>query len=523
MTVPRELEVKILRLYQAEKWPIGTIASQLRVHHSVVRRVLEAAGIPKAEQVRPSILDPYVPFVVETWKKYPKLPASRLYAMCVERGYPGKPDYFRQRAARYRPKPPAEAYLRLRTLPGEQAQVDWGHFGKIETGRATRPLVAFVVVLSWSRAIYLRFYMGQQSENFLRGHEGAFSFFGGTPRVLLYDNLKSAVLERVGAAIRLNPLLLDFASHYGFEPRPVAVARGNEKGRVERAIRYVRSSFFLARKWKDLDDLNAQALAWCRGSALERLCPEDRSLTVGEALSAEQPKLLALPGAPFPTDERREVRVGKTPYARFDKNDYSVPHAHVRRTLVVVASEKEVRILDGTEEVARHPRSYDRGQQIEDPAHVAGLVEAKRHATKHRAMDRLAHAAPATRDLLVRLAERGKNLGNATQRLVVLLETYGAEALEQAVCEVLQRDVIHVHGVRQVLERERRARGQPPATPLPLPDDPRIRGISVRPHDLQSYDQLATRGPEVRDPRPRSHPLTKQEEDHDNSNNADRD
>ncbi|RMH42271.1 MAG: transposase [Alphaproteobacteria bacterium] len=354
------------------------------------------------------------------------------------------------------------------------------------------------MVLSWSRALFLRFYLGQQSENFLRGHEGAFAFFGGVPRVLLYDNLKSAVLERVGEAIRFNPLLLDFADHYRFEPRPVAVARGNEKGRVERAIRYVRSGFFLARTWRDLDDLNAQAEAWCRGASLERRCAEDDTLSVGEALEREREHLLALPDAPFPTDERKEVRVGKTPYVRFDKNDYSVPHTHTRRTLVVLASPDTVRVLDGTDEIARHTRSYDRGAQIEDPAHVAGLVEAKRQGRKHRGMDRLAHAAPATRELLVRLAERGANLGNATQRLLRLLDTYGAEELEAAVREVLERGVLHVPGVRQVLERERRARGLPPATPLALPDDPRVRGLSVRPHSLESYDELA-RGEERKD------------------------
>ena len=113
--------------------------------------------------------------------------------------------------------------------------------------------------------------------NFLRGHEAVFHAWGGLPRVLLYDNLKSAVLERQGDAIRFHPLLLAFAAHYRFEPRPVAVARGNEKGRVERTIRYIRDSFFAARTWHDLDDLNAQAEAWCLGPAADRPCPEDPS------------------------------------------------------------------------------------------------------------------------------------------------------------------------------------------------------------------------------------------------------
>lgn len=269
----------------------------------------------------------------------------------------------------------AEAYLRLVTLPGEQAQVDWGHFGHLQIGRARRPLMAFVMVLSWSRRIHLRFFLDARVENFLRGHAGAFEAWGGLPQVLLYDNLKSAVLERVNDAIRFHPTLLAFSGHYRYEPRPVAVARGNEKGRVERAIRYVRDSFFAARTYTDLADLNRQAEAWCLGQADDRLCPQDRSMTVREAFTQEQPRLLALPGNPWPLEERGEASVGKTPYVRFDLNDYSVPHTLVHKTLTVLADPDRVRILDGLAVVATHPRSYDRGQQIEDPAHIADLVE----------------------------------------------------------------------------------------------------------------------------------------------------
>src|SRR6187551_3236826 len=194
-----EREAEILRLHHAEKWPVGTIASQLHVHHSTVRRVLIQAGVVAAEAMsRPSIVDPFVPFIKQTLTQYPRLRASRLYTMVRERGYAGAPDYFRHIVARHRPRPPAEAYLRLRTLPGEQAQVDWGHFGKIVIGNAARPLMAFVMVLSYSRQIFLRFYLGAAMPAFLDGHVSAFTFFGGVPRELLYDNLKSAVLERVG-------------------------------------------------------------------------------------------------------------------------------------------------------------------------------------------------------------------------------------------------------------------------------------------------------------------------------------
>lgn len=150
-------------------------------------------------------------------------------------------------------------------------------------------------------------------EDFLRGHQHAFAVFGGVPRVLLYDNLKSAVLERRGDAIRFNPTLLEHAGHHRYEPRPVAPYRGNEKGRVERAIRYIRSSFWPARSYQDLADLNQQAETWCAGLSSDRKCPEDKTLTVREAFEQEKSGLLALPDDHYPVEERVEVACGKTP------------------------------------------------------------------------------------------------------------------------------------------------------------------------------------------------------------------
>lgn len=485
-----ELEATILRLSQVEKWPAGTIASQLGVHHEVVTRVLLKGGLPRAAIERPAQVDRFVPFVRETWERFPRLTASRLYQMCCERGYAGSADHFRHAVARWRPRPRAEAFLRLRTLPGEQGQVDWAHFGHMTIGRARRPLVAFVCVLSFSRAIHLRFMLGMRTADFLVGHAHAFEFFGGVPRVVLYDNLKSAVLERAGDAIRFNPALLAFAAHHRYEPRPVAVARGNEKGRVERAIGYVRTDFFPARTWRDLDDLNAQALGWCLGAAMDRRWPGDPGRSVRDAFTEERASLLPRPADRFPVEERREVSIGRTPYARFDGNDYSVPHTHVRRTLILLATQDEVRLLDGPAELARHRRSYDTRAQVEDPAHVRALVEQKRRARGHRGLDRLAHAAPSSRTLLERLAERGANLGSSTGRLLRLLAAYGAEALEGAVAEVLLRDAPHVHAVRQVLESRRAAAGQPPARALPFRAGMPGGELTVRPHDLRTYDDL---------------------------------
>lgn len=486
-----ERAAEILRLYHAEKWRVGTLARQLGVHHNTVRRVLARAGqAPGLAAVRPSQVDPFVPLIRATFEKYPTLRASRLYAMVRERGYSGGPDHFRHVVARYRPARAAEAYLRLRTLPGEQARVDWGYFGKLRIGPAERPLWGFVMVLSYSRQIFLRFFFGNAMANFLRGHVAAFATWSGVPRVLLYDNLKSAVLERIGQAIRFNPTLLELAAHYRFEARPVAVARGNEKGRVERAIRYIRDSFFAARRFADLADLNAQATAWCTGLAAERPCPEDRRRLVGEVFAEEGAHLLGLPDNPFPCEERQEIRVKRTPYVQFDGNDYSVPHSYVRRLVVIHASLEAVRIVDGTTLLATHPRSWDKGQQIEIAAHVADLVAWKRAARHHRGLDRVQQACPSAAAFFRAAAARQANLGALTTGLTALLDGYGAAAVEAALAAALQAHAPHLAAVRQLVEQERQAQRQPPPIPVALPDDARVRDLVVHPHALTTYDDL---------------------------------
>ena len=491
MTISKALEAMILRYHFVEHWGPHTIATQLGVHHSSVDRVLSQAGLPKAERARQaSIIDPYVPFLIETLASYPKLTAARLYAMAQQRGYHGGPSHFRSHVAQLRPRKPSEAYLRLRTLAGEQAQIDWGHFGTVQIARAQRPLMAFVMVLSWSRQIFLRFYLNQRIECFLRGHVEAFQTWGALPRVLLYDNLKSAVLERREDAIRFNPALLALAAHYRFEPRPVAVARGNEKGRVERAIRYIRDSFFAGRQWHDIDDLNAQADAWCTGPAANRPCPEDPSMSVREAFEREQPQLLALPDNPFQTDQLLSVSVGKTPYLRFDLNDYSVPHTHVQRTVTVIASQTRLRVLDGQDLIAEHPRSYGKAEQIENPEHLEALLRTKRAARHHRAQDRLAYAAPSSAELLRQGARRSSPLASLAAQLVQLLDDYGADELERAIAQALLNDVPHPNAVRQELQRRRELRDQRPPLVLTLPDNDKARNIVVRAPSLARYDQI---------------------------------
>jgi hypothetical protein len=187
------------------------------------------------------------------------------------------------------------------------------------------------------------------------------------------------------------------------------------------------------------------------------------------------------------------VTIGKTPYARFDLNDYSVPHTHVRRPLTVLADTERVRIVEGATIVADHRRSYDRGAQIEDPAHIQTLVQFKRGARQHRATDALTRAVPAAEQLLVAAATHGYNLGSITTAMGQLLQRYTPAEIQLAVLDALARDVPHPNAVRLAIEHRRQLRGQRPPTPVTLPEHLRARDVIVQPHALGTYDQLTER------------------------------
>ncbi len=482
---------EIRRLFYAEHWRIGTIASELSLHPDTVRSALETVRFNQRTLVRPSALDPYTEFIRATLDQYPVLRATRIHEMIAARGYSGSIIQTRRLVRRLRPIPVAEAYLRLRTLPGEEAQVDWGHFGHIQVGRARRPLSAFVMVLSWSRAIHVTFTLDQTMESFLRGHIDAFEYFGGAGRTLLYDNLKTAVLARQGNAIEFHPRLLELAGHYHFLPRPCNVARGNEKGRVERQIRFLRDRFFAARQFRDVDDLNAQFLRWREEWAHARSCPGDPDKSVAEALEEERPRLLRLPEHPFECDLVLPKRSGKTPYLRFDRNNYSIPPEFVRRPVTLVATHDEVRILDGGQEVARHRRSYDRGQTIEDPRHIAALVAFKREGRAAKGRDRLLTVLPCAEAFFMKMLEREVPLATATGQITRLLDEYGAAQTNAALQFALRRDTSSLSSLALWLEQERRRQNPVPRIPLTLPDRPGVRDLHITPHNLETYDALA--------------------------------
>lgn len=492
--ISAELRAKIRRLFFAEHWKIGTIVSQLGVHRDTVEAAIEPKHFVNTRyREAVGLLDPYKSLIASTLETYPRLRATRLYDMLQERGYKGTVYPVRRYVRKVRPIAKHEAFFRLTMLPAEQAQVDWGSFGTVRIGRALRKLSCFVLTLSWSRWLWARFTLDQTLESFVRCHVLAFEALGGVLRQLLYDNLKSAVLERVdNDLIRFHPQMLALAGHYHFVPALCAKARGNEKGRVERRVRDLREGFFEARSFRSVDDLNAQLAVWLERVQRERPVPDDpEQRTVREAFAQEREALLPLPAHRFVCDYVKPIKSGKTPYVRFDRNHYSIPHTHVRKPVSLVASDTRVRVLDGLEVLADHERCYDAGRWIEDPKHLQDLAAYKRRAKEQRGRHRLIAACPAARAFLEAIALHGGHLGGTTARLLRLLDQYDATSLETALAHAHDRSAFSAHSVAHILEQRRRVTGAPPPVTIMLSDDPRVRDTVVVPHALGEYDLLA--------------------------------
>lgn len=488
--VPEEQIARVRHLFHAEHWKVGTIATELALHPSTVRAALATDRFRSRPRIREQITGPYLDFLRQTLQQYPRLRATRLHQMISPRGYTGSISQLRRVVATLRPQH-REAFLRLRTFAGEQAQADWAHFGQVTIGQARRRLSAFVLTLSYSRALWLEFFYDQSLENFLLGHVHAFTAWGGAPRTILYDNLKSVVLERRGDAIHFHPRLLELSAHYHFSAYPCRPARGSEKGRVERAILFVRENFFAARPFTTLADFNRQARQWCDTVAHQRPWPGDDTRTVAQAFAEEKPRLLSLPVHPFSCDLTQTIKTDKTIYVRFDLNDYSVPPHVLGRTLTLVASPTKVRLLDGTAEVASHTRSYDRHKIVELLEHRQVLLEQKRKALGHTASGRLAILVPESQAFFEKAFQCGESAASLAPQLLRLLDDYGAQELALALREAIDRNTPRFSSVAFVLTRRHRQLQRSVPIPVHLSRRPELENMTVSHPSLEVYDELS--------------------------------
>jgi transposase len=492
MTIEIDQEADIRRLYYAEHWPVGTVAAQLGIHADAVKRVLGLLEPRTPGPPRPRLIDPFRPFVEQTLERYPGLRSTRLHDMLLDRGFKGSARTVRTFVAQVRPRPAREAFLRVEPLIGEQAQVDWAHVGEVDVPGGRRKLWIFVMLLSWSRALWGEFVFDLTVFSLLRSLARAAHYFGGSCRQWLFDNPKIVVLGRVGDAVRFHPLLLDFAGKMYVQPRVCAVRKANQKGRVERAIRWLRERFLAAREIASIEQGNHDFSEFIHGIALDRPHPTIPNRTVRDCFEEERGVLLAPPPVLPATDLVKPAHVDKTAFVRFDTNSYSVPPAYVLETLTLTADDRRVRVLNAAGAVlADHARSWGRRQTIELPEHREAIVAQKRGARESKGRDRLCAAAPEITRLFERWLEMGCNVGSMTSRTLVLLDLYGPELFAAAVRDVLSRGTWDIGAISQLCEQRRISASRP--VPVAIELGAHVPERDVIPHALESYDALRRR------------------------------
>jgi transposase len=487
--LPAAIQAEILRLTYAEHWPLSRIARHLGINRKSVRKVARRRSValtPAPPRPRTTGLTPFHARIQARLAEDPERSAVNILQHLRAEGYRGGISALRALVRRLRPGPVHEAFVPLTFGPAEAAQIDWGEFGDVfGIGRAVH---AFVLVLCYSRLLTVVFTFSQTLEAFLRCHEQAWAFVGGVARECWYDNLATAVAERQGRLVRFHPRFLAYAGHHGFRPVACTPNRGNEKGRVEDAIKYLRGNFWPGRTVRDLADLNAQAQAWRDTIANQREHRVTRkipSLHVAE----ERPHLLPLRES-YDTDEVRSVVVPPTFRVAFDGNRYSVPWRLVGKPLTLRADADTVTCWYGTHPVARHPRCWRRGVEVTNPAHAAGLRATKPGAQAHWQVQAVEQLGPHARQYLGLIRAGTRSLRAELDHLLLLTTLYGPRQVEAALGALLAQAIVGSHHVEQWLKLQQAAPVAPP--PLTL-GDPRLTVPPVRPN-LQRYDALLLDG-----------------------------
>lgn len=484
-----ETWAEIRRLALVEKVSRREIARRLGLNRGTVDRALASPHSPgNPTRRRPSQLDPYEKNVSDLLEGTPRMTAVRVLEELRKQGFQGGVTIVKELVARMRGRRASTPYLRRMFHPGEAAEVDWAKCGTIELGGRLRRLSAFVMTLNYSRMLYLEFTVSEEMEEFLRCHQNAFALFGGCPRRCLYDNLKTVVLAHRGDDIRFNPRFVDFAGHYLFQPVACNPAAGWEKGRVERSIQYIRSSFLLGRAFRTLEEINSAAITW-RDETANRRVHKTTGKPPIELFAEEKASLLALPEGTYDTRILRSCRV--TPDCRvvFENNTYSVPPKHVGRSLTLRASPSEVVMYDGTDVVAQHPRSWGSHEDVIDRDHVQAVLIQKRRATGQTHQRLFLALGPEAKLYMSGLVKSELSVDRHVQRILDLVATYGRAEVMGAVAKALEHGAYGADYVENILLTERRRRNEQQITPLQITRQD-LAEIDLPEQNLDHYDDL---------------------------------
>jgi transposase len=438
----------------------------------------------RAPAKRGSQLDPYKGLIVRWLEAHP-LSAQQIFQRLREAGYRGGLTIVNMYVRRIRP-PKQKAFLKLTFAPGECAQIDWGEYGSVGVGSTRRRLSFFVMVQCYSRQMYVEFTVSQSMEHFLGCHERAFAVLG-VPTKIMVDNLKSAVLRRLtGTTPVFNPRYLDYARHHSFEIAPCNVAAGNEKGRVESGVGYVKKNFLNGTEFIDFSAVNPAAQAWLNEISNVREHGETHRRPVD--LFAEERAVLRTAN-PNPYDLARVLPLRASSQFRItlDTNRYSVPAEFANQRLTVKAYPDRICIYHQDRLIARHLRSFDRHQDIEDPDHPKALLEQRKSAREQRLLSQflaLSSKAPVYYEGLV---ARRFNARGHVRKIIALAEIYGTDACSRAIDDALVFNAFSSEYIAHLLEARARTKSQP-ASPLSLTRRADLLDLELPEPDLSIYE-----------------------------------
>jgi transposase len=495
-----EQQTEILSLHFSKKMKVRAIARQLGINRKSVQRVVDRRSVTLGIQVtaRSSRLDDFKAQIEKLLVADPSIPAVVCLQRIRDQGYDGGYTILREWLKARRPLqgPRSEAFFKIDFLVGQAAQVDWGEFGDV-FGDGIK-YHCFVMVLCYSRLLYIEFTRSEKFEDFIRCHENAFHYFEDRiPEVCWYDNLPAAVTERMGSLIRFNARFLAYAGHHHFAPHACNKARGNEKGRVEDGVKYIRYNFWPGRAFRDFADLCTQASLWRDQTANLREHRATRKIPRLLFEGEERERLREKNPATYETDEVFSEEIRPDYHIAYETNQYSVPCTLVGSVVTVRIDAEWVRIYYRENFVTKHQRCYLKHQKpFTQPKHEEGLLATKpqgKNAHQTWQIQVLESYGPELKRYLGCLPHSQRSLRAELSRLLALGTVYGVSALKTAVGDLLKRGSIGSDQVELALKRG--ISGTPAATalqpaPMNFPEgDPRLTRIPPR-IDLRQYDQL---------------------------------
>jgi transposase len=479
-----ELFSKIKHLNQNDGLTASQIATELVLDVRTVDKWLDETQYrPRRSVQRPSKLDPFKDDIVRMLERH-AYTAMQIFQQIREQGFDGQYTIVKEYVRKVRP-PKQKAFLKLSFAPGECAQVDWGSYGSVNVGNTRRRLSFFVMVLCYSRMMYVEFTVSQTMEHFLGCHQNAFECFGKVPAKIMVDNLKSAVLKRiVGQAPVFNPKYLDFANHYGFTIAACNVGKGNEKGRVESGVGYVKKNLLAGLDIPDFAAIHPAARNWLDTVANVRIHGETHEKPVVR-FEKERAYLNPLPRHRFDIATVSHVRASRQFRVVVDTNRYSVPAEYAGCPLTLKTYPDRICLYSDNKLIARHARSYHRRQDIEDPDHPRQLLIWRKKAREQKIIQRFLALSPKAERYYQNLQQRRMNLFHHVQKIVALSEIYDPESVARALEDAFTFQAFSCEYIVNLLEQRSRRLPEPGALHLTRRED--LLDLTVPSPDLSIY------------------------------------